>query len=346
MTRWRARPLPPLRRHAVEWADGAGLLLARRNVLYAAAAADAAPRPLARIPAPGWKAIAARLRPLQRLLRFQVYNVLRLPDGSLFVTFDRSIGVVRNGSFRALAGVRRPCRVLRAACALAADGSVYFGEYLLNPERGPVHVYRCAPGSTEVEIVHSFPAGSVRHVHGIYRDPYTDALWCLSGDRGDECRFTTTADGFRSVDVVGCGDESWRGVSLQFTREHVYYATDAEFERNHLYRLARDGGRRQVLGEIGGPVYYSHAVGGDLFFAVSAELCPGQTDRAATLWHVSDSEPPSRVVSFVKDALPVRYFQAGILNLSRGPGDGAGFYFQGQGLAGADNRTFRVERDG
>jgi hypothetical protein len=185
----------------------------------------------------------------------------------------------------------------------------------------------------------------VRHVHGIYRDPYTDRLWCLTGDRGGECRFVTSDDGFRHVEVVGSGNETWRCVSAQFTKEYVYYGTDAEFRPNHIYRLHLSSGQREVLGEIDGPVYYSRAVGGDLFFAVTAELCPSQKGRSATLWHVSDARAPSRVVSFEKDSWPIHYFQVGVLHLSQGPDDGAGFFMHAVGLAGADNRTFRVEPD-
>ena len=344
MSRWTVRPIRALDGYAVEWADADGLLLSRGNRLFAARAADDRPSLLASFPAPAWKAAAGRWRLLQRLLRFGFYNVLRLPDGSLFVTFDRDIGLVRDGAVHAISGVRRPFRVLRAACALAADGNIYFGEYFYNEQREPVCIYRYRPGAGAVEIVHEFPSGAVRHVHGIYRDPHDERLWCLTGDRDDECRFTTSADGFATTEVVGRGDESWRAVSVQFTADFVYYGTDAEFQDNHLVRLRRATGEREPLCEVDGPVYYSQAVGGDLFFAVTAELCPGQKDRAATLWHVADDAAPSRVVSFEKDALPLHYFQAGILNLSRGPADGAGFYLQGQGLRGADNRVFRVER--
>jgi hypothetical protein len=341
MSQWTARPEPSLDRYAVEWADGDGLILSRRNRLFHRAPGRA-PRPAAQIPAPAWKAAASRLRLVQRLLRFTTQNVLRLPDGSWFVTFDRRIGVVRDGRYRQLEGMRRPFRVLRSACALAADGNVYLGEYYRNPERDDVCVYRYTPGTSRLEEVHRFPAGEVRHIHGIYRDPFTDKLWCLTGDRDDECRFMTTDDGFGHLELVGAGDESWRCVSVQFTERHVYYGTDAEFRPNHLYRLDRATGEREQLGQIDGPVFYSRALGGELFFAVTAELCPSQKGRAATLWHVSDTAGPSKVVAFEKDAWSRRWFGFGFLYLSRGPGDGRGLYLHGVGLTGADNRTYRI----
>ena len=67
-----------------------------------------------------------------------------LDNGEIFVTFDKSVGVIRNGRYRELEGLARPCRVLRSACAIDGNGEIYFGEYLANNERGPMRVYNTA----------------------------------------------------------------------------------------------------------------------------------------------------------------------------------------------------------
>jgi len=341
---WEITAEPALAGYTVEWAEEGTLVLSRESGLYQASSPDAPPTFVGTFPAPSWKARVARLRAVQRLLRFLVYNVVKLPDQRLFVTFDKAIGCFSDGGFELVHGLRRPCRVLRGACAACPDGTVYFGEYLSNSERDGVHIYRYAPGSQELEVAYRFPPGAVRHVHGIYYDPHGRALWCLTGDRGRECRVSVSRDGFRTLDVVGEGDETWRCVSALFTEDGIYYGSDGEFERNQLYRIERSSGRRDVLGPLDGPVYYSAALGQDLFFAVTAELCPSQEGRSATLWHVSRTQGPSRVVSFEKDKLPVRYFLPGTLHFSRGPGSSQGLWLHGVGLEGADNRTFLVHR--
>lgn len=339
---WEVRPEPALAGFAVEWAEPERLLVSRRNRLYRTQAPGGRLSLLAEFPAPRWKASLARLRPAQRALRFLFYNVLALGDGTLFTSFDRSLGRLVDGRFLPIEGLARPFRVLRSACALGDDGCVYLGEYFDNSEREAVHVYRYVPGAGRLEVAYRFPPGAVRHVHGIYHDPQTGWLWCLTGDRGDECRICRTGDGFTTLETVGQGDESFRSVSAQFTERAIYYATDAEFRTNVLYRIDRISGERTALAELDGPVYYSAAVGGELFFGVTAELCPSQIGRSATLWHVSDATPPTRVVSFEKDAWPRRSFQFGILHFSRGPGQDGGFFLHGLALAGADNRTFFV----
>lgn len=336
------RPVAGLDGCTVEWAEPGRVLLSRRERLYQAADPGAPRTEVGRFPAPLWKRALTRLRPAQRALRFMFYNVLPLPDGSLFVTFGRQVAVMKDGVLRPLDGVERPFRVLRGGCALADDGCVYFGEYHLNPERAPVAVYRYRPGESRVEVAHRFTAGAVRHVHGVFRDPFGGALWCLSGDVGGECRVMRTADGFRSLDIVGTGDESWRAVSIQFQRDAVYYAMDAEFTQNFIFRIDRATGAREQVAAVEGPVYYSASAGGRLYFAVSAELCPSQQGDFAALWEVGDGVKPRRVATFRKDRLGVRHFMPGTLDFPAGPGLPGRLLFRTTALEG-DNRTWQYE---
>ncbi len=340
---WTVTEEPALRGFTVEWLAGDAMILSRRERIYRRER-DEPPTPLGRVPVAWWRAALSRIRPAQRLLRAMVYNVAPLPDGSQFVTYGRQVGVLRDGRYVALAGLVRPCRVLRGGAAVDDAGHVYFGEYLVNRDRGPMRVYRHAAGTERVEIVHEFAAGAIRHVHGVTRDPFARSLWCLTGDVGDECRLLRTKDGFRTLEVVGGGDETWRCVSLLFTPSHVVYATDAEFTPNRVYRLERATGRREAVGELDGPTYYTTACGEDLFFAVTAELCPSQVGRSATLWWLSPTGLLERIAAFEKDRLPVGIFLPGTLHLPRGPGRADEFYFHAVGLRAADNRTFRVRR--
>ncbi|MBX9788281.1 MAG: hypothetical protein K2Y37_05155 [Pirellulales bacterium] len=310
----------PLTGYCVEWAAPELFILSRRNSLYSTPSLDRPPRRLATLPTAGWKALASRVRPLQRLLRYSFSNVVRLPDERLFFTFDRAVGTFENGGFRPLPGLVRPTRVLRGACVLDADGTLYFGEYVGNPERHEIHVYRLSPGASQVEIVHTFPAGQVRHVHGIYRDPVDGSLWCVAGDLKPECRILRTRDQFASLETIGSGDETWRCVSLLFDAAGAYYGSDAEFIQNRLYFIDRTTLARTQLCAIDGPVYYSHALGSDLFFGVTAELCPSQQGRHGSLWHVRRGASPQTVLQIPKDPLPVRYFLPGTWQFPQGPG--------------------------
>jgi hypothetical protein len=314
------RELRHLRGHAVEWREPGRVVVSRRNELLLATSLEGPFHSIGRVPAPRWRAAAARVRPLQRLLRFAVYNVVPLPDGAWLVAFDRRIGVLRDGRFSELRGRVRPCRTLRGGIARTADGSLWFGEYLTLRQRTDVHVYRYRPGDDGVEVVHTFAAGEIRHVHGIFANPADDSLWLAAGDRDAECRILRSDDGFRTRSAIGGGDESWRTVALQFHEDAVYYGSDAEFRQNHLYRLDPHTGRRTRLAAVEGPVYYAAAAAGRAFFGVAAELCPSQTVPAAVLWSVGGADECRRIATFPKDRLPVP-FLAGSLDFpgSAGP---------------------------
>ncbi len=346
MSAWRAFPEPALDGYQVEWEEEAELLVSRRNALFRTASPGSSLTPIGVFPASALRAQAARVRPAQRLLRFLYYNVLKLPDGRLFASFDKSVGVGGDGGFEVIEGLVRPCRILRSGCAVGRDGDVYFGEYIQNPEhREPLHVYRYRPAARELEVVRRFPEGYARHIHAIHADPYSDYLWCVTGDLEPECRMLRTRDGFATLEVVGEGDESWRCVSVVFTERAVYYATDSEFQRNRVYRIDRASGGRRALGDLDGPVYVGKAVGRDVFFCVTAELCPSQIGRSATLWHVDERDALARCASFEKDRLHAAFFMVGTLHLARGPGFRDRFYMHGVALAGADHRTFVVRRE-
>jgi hypothetical protein len=266
-----------------------------------------------------------------------------LDGNDWFVTFRRQVGRIQHGEFRPLAGLRRPCAVMRGGCAMTPSGDIYFGEYIRRPDTA-VHLYRLRRGETTLEVAHTFDPGEVRHVHGVYHDPVDGKLWCLTGDRDSECRIVVTDDGFRTLQVVGSGDESWRAVSLQFSQDAIYYATDAEFAPNALYRLDRGTGRRDKLRDLDGPVYFSHAHGEDRLFAVTAELCPSQVGRSASLWVLDGRENVDRVLSVEKDRWSPTYFLRGMIQFPEGPGRAEGVFFHTVALAGVDSRTFLLSR--
>lgn len=343
---WHVSTEPSLLGYSVEWVDEEQYILARRNRLYRCVNLYGLLEPWIEFPCARHLQLAAQSRLLQRLLRAMFYNVLALPDGRYFLTFNQSMGLVAQGRFTHVRGCVRPCRVLRCACAVDHNGDVFFGEYIPNTERGVVLVYRLPFGSERIEVAYSFAAGEVRHVHGIYFDPYAKSLWCLTGDREHECKMLATDNGFRTVYVVGGGDETWRAVSVLPTERAYYYATDAEFSSNAIYEIDRSSGSRTKRAITSGPAYYSKAIGKELFFAVSAELCPSQHDRNATIWHLSLSEGTCKsLLSMRKDRLPIKYFLPGTIHFARGPGRADEILFQAVALEGVDSSIFRICRE-
>jgi hypothetical protein len=338
---WNIREERGLRGYCAEWVGPDGLILSRAERLFAADSLEPPFRPLASFPGPWWKNLPSRLRLGQRVLRWMYYNVVGLDSDTAFLTFGKSLGVLRGGRVELLdPQLARPTRVLRGGCGVTPDGEVFFGEYVPNPERGPIRIYSYSRASNKVRVARQFAAGEIRHIHGIFWDRHEGALWMTAGDVGGECRIVRSRDGFQTMDVVGSGDETWRAVSLQFTADAFYYGTDAEFRANSLYRVDRHTGERTELAQVPQTVFYSQSVGDDLFFGTTAEL--GSRPESA-VWRVG-GRSAERVVGYNKDIHHRILFMYGTLHFPLGAAYRDSLLVHGVALSGADNRTFRISR--
>ena len=338
---WTIENVPELRGYTVEWAEPGNFYLSRRNRLFHTTSLKPPFEELAVIDAPAWKKAAGSFRLAQRLLRFMVTNVIPLENGDLFVTFDKSIGVVRGGKYQELKGLARPCRVLRSACALDESGNIFFGEYLANDERGEMRIYKYTPGEDSLEAIYTFPANSIKHIHGLYYDEYTKSIFCLTGDEEKECRILRSFDGFRTIEIVGEGDETWRAVSVLFDKDSFYYGTDAEFRANNIFQINRTNLERQDLGEVSGTVFYSKKLGDDLFFTTTAENAPSQKENVAALWHARAGGKCAELVKFKKDRWHGTLFMFGTIHFPVVNKLENELYFHLVGV-NQDNQTFRV----
>ncbi len=339
---WKVEKVPELTGYVVEWAAPGSYYLSRRNRLFHSTDLKPPFREIGAVAAPGWKQMAANFRLGQRLLRFMVNCVIPLANGDLFVSFDKTVGIMREGRWIALGGLERPCRVLRSGCAIDRKGDIYFGEYLANNERGPMRVYRYTPGADSLENAYVFEANSIKHIHGVYFDKYTEAMYCLTGDADPECRILRSFDGFETLETLGAGDESWRAVSILFDEDNLFYGTDAEFRGNQIYKVDRKSLERTVLGEVSGTVFYSRSLGSDLFFATTAENAPSQKENVAALWHVGSDGALSEIASFPKDMWHPTLFLFGFICFPYSHPENE-LYFHLVGVRG-DNETYRLHR--
>ena len=292
--------------------------------------------------APFQQAIVAS-RSLQRSMAAAFTNVIPMSGRAVFVSFGERVYAMRDGIARELAGLARPTRIWRGGCALTTGGRIYFGEWLPNRRRGPVRIYCWEAGWPRVEVAHTFSAGSVRHIHGVFSNPYDDSLWCLTGDQLGECRILRSTDEFRTADVVGSGDETWRAATLQFTADTACYAMAAEWLSNKVFCFDMKSGRRQEIGELNGPAYYASSRGNDVFFSVAATTCRSRQDDAATLWWLDAKHSLHKLLSFGRDRWPTSRAMPRALHFASSAGSsvqGVALWCSGTGLRGADQKTF------
>lgn len=216
----------------------------------------------------------------QRLRRLIFYNIIPIGNNRYFLSFSNKIGYLdEKGDFISIINKSKSFKILNNG--LSVDGDyIYYGEYFANNKRDKeVSIYRFSKKTFENKIVYSFPPKNIRHIHGIYKDPFTKYFYVLTGDMPNECRIYISKDKFKSVQLIGGGDESWRAVSLVFTERFIYYGTDSEFISNHVYSLNKKSFSRKKIGSLSGPVYYSVLYNKNPLFFITAEMCPSQNDK-------------------------------------------------------------------
>ena len=278
---------------------------------------------------------------LRRLLRYYYYNVIPIDNKRIFVTFRKSIGIFENGKFFRIRGLLKPARVLRNACAHDKHGGLYFGEYNSNPSREKVNIYYLPPQSTKLEVIYTFVKNTVRHIHGIYKDPFSDTFWVLTGDIKTECKILKTSDHFNTLEEVGSGNENWRAVSMQFSKNYIYFATDAEYSSNYIFEMDRKTYKTKIISEIDGPVYYSTKIKDQIIFAVTAEGCPSQKENKAVLWKLDTKNKVSCVKSFNKDIFPIQ-LMPGTIHFANGIIDDH-IYAYGIGLRNLNHTSIKIK---
>lgn len=196
---------------------------------------------------------------------------------------------------------------LQQGCCRDDRGNCYYGEYWANHHRAPVRIFAWQPGMTQWQPYYEFPAGTVRHVHAVQFDPFTRTLWFATGDRDTECYIGFIEN--QRPRIVAQGSQSCRAVSLLFTRNYVYWGSDAgrdtRVTRNWLYRWSRQTGNVERLVPVSGPVYYSTVDSlGNLFITTAVEGSRSENRPFARLWMSSNGEEWQPIAEWQKDSLP------------------------------------------
>lgn len=286
-------------------------------------------------------ALAARFRLLSRLLRTEIHFFTTLSGGAQVCVAKNGIFKFNktNRRFEKCFDITRGSRPLN----LCEDtrGNLYFGEYFHNAEREPVHIYCSTDQGNTWKIVYSFPAGSIRHIHGIHADPYTGALWVTTGDLEGECIIGYTTDQFASFNTVFRGGQEYRACNLLFFNDKVVYGTDSETAQNFIKQFDRNTLIVTDIASIQGSVISSVKAGDKCFLSTTVEPSEVNLDQNAYLWMVDNAGGKASVIaSYRKDRLDHIYFQFGLCRLPEYKTSKSNYiYFTGAALRRIDGHS-------
>ena len=282
-------------------------------------------------------------RPTARAMRADKCNLYANRQGNLLGIRGGSVyAIEQRHEVKHLFDIQGDC-VLHRSISEDGAGNVYFGEYFMNPERRPVCIWRVAPDLRSWEVAAELPG--IRHVHGIYPDPYSPAtFWATVGDFAGECYLLRTRDHFRTLERFGDGSQIWRAVNLLFTPDSINWLTDSNLELNHACRMNRRNGKLEIGQQIDCSAWYGCTTQEGLHLAfTTVEHGPAILSQESAVLVSQDAFHWQKIYAFKKDFWrPVKLFKYGVIALPSGELSRTELYLSGEGLVGLDGCSIKV----
>ena len=305
-------------------------------------------QPMARLPftAPrdffGWPRLAARAS------RADKCNLYANSHGCVLTIRSGVVNALEpDGHLRRLLKIQGDS-VLHGGICEDPEGWTYFAEYFQNIQRGPVRIWRVSLELDSHEIACEFEPSSIRHIHGVFRDPYDEtALWTTVGDYAGECYIVRTRDRFASVESFGDGTQIYRAVKLFFTSKHICWLTDSHLDQNYACRMDRCSGKLETGQIIDCSGWHGLTTTDGMHIGfTTVERGPGIRSNKSSIMVSKDGFHWSQAGSFRKDAWrPTRLFKNGVICCPSGNMVSTDFFISGEGLVGLDGVSRRVRID-
>lgn len=308
------------------------------------------------LPLPGWKRLAVRFRLAERALHAECRWAHELPDGNILFSFENGIfsmnpaeGVVR----RETVPVRgKPLMIAPIRDIPGFADGVAFGDYGGNDRRDPVRIFFRPERGAVWETAYTFPAGEIRHVHGLFPCAGRECVYILTGDEDGECGIWEARDGFRSVCPVLRGNQQYRACQMQALPDgDILFMTDSPSEPNHMFRLSSEGDV-SPCGELPGTCIYGRPAFDGGIYSTTCEPDakapnravffltnrPGKGIRSRTIevFTVNDRGEKNVLAAFQHDGLPLRLFQYAAVTFA----EGDKIYFTPQCVRKHDSHVF------
>ena len=198
---------------------------------------------------------------LSRFLRLGVRTAIALDEGLVIFSMGNNLyeldiktGKLSTGYYCGK-GVK-PLIMTHLSGLKGFEDGLYYGDYLKNNDKNPVNIYHRIR-KDKWDVVYTFKAGAINHVHNVIPDPYRQCVWIFTGDFDDAAAIWKATDGFKKVERVVYGNQKWRGCVAFAIPDGILYATDTPFSRNHIYLMKEDGSAKKVGDLCGSCIYGS-----------------------------------------------------------------------------------------
>ena len=227
----------------------------------------------------------------------------------------------------------------QGAC-VTPDGTVFFTEYLLNPKRDhAIRLWRSMDNGMSWQVMKEFEPGDIRHLHFVKWDVYAQCLWMGTGDYGEngaENRLYQSKDNGETWRLVGQYSQDWRAIGVCFTKDYLYWGTDAGScpDTVHFVRMDRRTEKLEILDDMEGPCHGCGSYAdGRAFFSTGVEGGENEKDNIARMKMLRDDGKLQTVWECKKDCLPL-IIQYGVMRFPLGTDNCTRVCFTTMGLKG------------
>lgn len=275
-----------------------------------------------------------------QLLRVGLHHLLPLKNGNLLVTAKRKTYILdKEGKVLNVWSGYNGNKPGHQGVCLTPAGALFFGEYVLNPNREmEVRLFRSKDNGMTYQVIRTFAPGEIRHIHFIKWDVYEKCLWMGTGDYGDgnhECCLFRSEDNGDSWQLIGQGSQDWRAIGVCFTEDALLWGTDAGScpDTAHFIKMDRKTRKIEIVADFEGPCHGCASYrDGRAFFSIGVEGGENELDKYSRMKQLQDGKPVN-VWKLKKDIWPL-IVQYGVMRFPLGSDACDRVVFSTLGLSG------------
>lgn len=280
-----------------------------------------------------------------QLLRIGIHHILPLQDGNVFVVSKKYARVFdKDGKVLSTFTGYRGNKPAQFGICQADNGNIFFGEYTININNtNETTLYRSTDGGKTFCGIYTFPRDVIRHIHFVQWDPYENCLWMGTGDKDNECMLMRSFNYGETWEIVGKGTQRWRAIGVVFTKDYLYWGTDAGSvpDQNYVMRMSRKDYKLENVFELDGPCHgITSLANGDIYLCAGVEGGENETDKYARLYRIH-AGTISVVLKMKKDIFPL-ILQYGVIHFPHGLSSGNKLFFTSYGLTHGGEKTFKI----
>lgn len=293
------------------------------------------------LPVSAHKFFLSKSRIVSRALRLGIHQIKQIHNGKILICCDNSFFLSDHAlsSFKRINLNSRFFQLLDNSICVTPEFT-YFGEYTFNFKKNEVNIFRTNDGETW-DIIYSFPKNTIKHIHLLQFDPFSQKIWFSTGDKNSECLLGYANYDFSEVEVVGNNHQDWRSLELLFTSEKIFWGTDNPDGQNWLISFDRNSQSIQKITRFNGPIYNLKRFFAGYLIVTATEGGIGEWDNRAHIWYSSDIEklPWNDCISYEKDWMP---FIFGFGRLLYGANFNNSIFLSGLALKNIDKKSIVI----